>query len=626
MVITGILHTGTAGHRAGGAFYFIGKPVRVCYTIQQSLTERQTGSMPYYSDEIIEKVRSANDIVDIVSSYVKLQKRGANYVGLCPFHNEKTPSFSVSPSRQMFYCFGCGAGGDAFSFLRQYESYTFEEALKYLAERAGITLAQSEDDPQEARTRRDENSRLLEINKKTAEFYYHTLMSERGKRALEYFTGRGLSMDTIRHFGLGYSPTSPGTVYRMLKAEGYDDELLSKSGLVTIEEKGARDKFWNRAMFPIMDINNRVIGFGGRVMGDGEPKYLNSPETRLFDKSHTLYGLNYARRSRKDYFLLCEGYMDVITLHQAGFTNAVASLGTSLTEGHAGILKRYVKKVVLTYDSDGAGIKAARRAIPILREAGISARVLNMKPYKDPDEFIKALGAAEYEKRIAEAENSFIWDLDVLRRDYDMGDPEQKTAFERELRDRLTRFEDVLERENYIKVCADRFGIDFTNLKRSVNSVGSRGYKALDVRTGAESKKKTAADDGLTAAQRLVISYMAGNPAMIPVIHGYLETDEYTDGIYRDLAGRMYSLGEGKSPASLLDAYTDDPETEKEAVRAMNSPVDLDDQNAKNAAADAILRIKSAALERRMAQAVSAKDMQDVINLQARLKGMKIRL
>ena len=184
----------------------------------------------------------------------------------------------------------------------------------------------------------------------------------------------------------------------------------------------------------------------------------------------------------------------------------------------------------------------------------------------------------------------------------------------------------MLERENYIKVCADRFGIDFTNLKRSVNSVGSRGYKALDVRTGAESKKKTAADDGLTAAQRLVISYMAGNPAMIPVIHGYLETDEYTDGIYRDLAGRMYSLGEGKSPASLLDAYTDDPETEKEAVRAMNSPVDLDDQNAKNAAADAILRIKSAALERRMAQAVSAKDMQDVINLQARLKGMKIRL
>lgn len=318
--------------------------------------------------------------------------------------------------------------------------------------------------------------------------------------------------------------------------------------------------------------------------------------------------------------------MDVITLHQAGFTNAVASLGTSLTEGHAGILKRYVKKVVLTYDSDGAGIKAARRAIPILREAGISARVLNMKPYKDPDEFIKALGAAEYEKRIAEAENSFIWDLDVLRRDYDMGDPEQKTAFERELRDRLTRFEDVLERENYIKVCADRFGIDFTNLKRSVNSVGSRGYKASDVRTGAESKRKTAADDGLTAAQRLVISYMAGNPAMIPVIHGYLETDEYTDGIYRDLASRMYSLGEGKSPASLLDAYADDPETEKEAVRAMNSPVDLDDQNAKNAAADAILRIKSAALERRMAQAVSAKDMQDVINLQARLKGMKIRL
>ena len=581
--------------------------------------------MAFYSEEIIDKVRSANDIVDIVSSYVKLQRRGANYVGLCPFHNEKTPSFTVSASKQMFYCFGCGAGGNVFTFLKLYESYTFEESLKYLAERAGIALPQSTEDPKEVRERRDEISRLLEVNKKAAEFYYHELMSDKGRRALEYLTGRGLSMDTIKHFGLGYSPTASGTLYKLLKTDGYDDELLSKSGLVTIEEKGARDKFWNRAMFPIMDINNRVIGFGGRVMGDGEPKYLNSPETRLFDKSHTLYGLNYARRSRKDFFLLCEGYMDVITLHQAGYTNAVASLGTSLTEGHASIIRRYVKRVVLTYDSDGAGIKAARRAIPILRDAGISAKVINMKPYKDPDEFIKALGAQEYDKRISEAENAFIWDLSVLRRDYDMSDPEQKTAFEREVRNRLTQFTDVLERENYIKACADRFGIDFADLKRSVNSLGSRGYVGDGAQSrGTDRRKKP--DDGLTAAQRLIIAYMAQTPEAIPVIRGYLDESEYTEGIYRELAAKLYTMEQGRSPASLIDDYADDPEAQKEAVKAMNSPLEMQTEDLRQAAADAIIRVKQAALDATMSKAVSAQDMQDAINRQAQLKALKVML
>ena len=581
--------------------------------------------MAFYSEEIIDKVRSANDIVDIVSSYVKLQRRGANYVGLCPFHNEKTPSFTVSSSKQMFYCFGCGAGGNVFTFLKLYESYTFEESLKYLAERAGIALPQSTEDPKEVRERRDEISRLLEVNKKAAEFYYHTLMSDKGRRAMEYLTGRGLSMDTIKHFGLGYSPTASGTLYKLLKTDGYDDELLSKSGLVTIEEKGARDKFWNRAMFPIMDINNRVIGFGGRVMGDGEPKYLNSPETRLFDKSHTLYGLNYARRSRKDFFLLCEGYMDVITLHQAGYTNAVASLGTSLTEGHASIIRRYVKRVVLTYDSDGAGIKAARRAIPILRDAGISAKVINMKPYKDPDEFIKALGAQEYDKRISEAENAFIWDLSVLRRDYDMSDPEQKTAFEREVRNRLTHFTDVLERENYIKACADRFGIDFADLKRSVNSLGSRGYVGDSAQSRSTDRRKKP-DDGLTAAQRLIIAYMAQTPEAIPVIRGYLDENEYTEGIYRELAAKLYTMEQGRSPASLIDEYADDPEAQKEAVRAMNSPLEMQTQDLRQAAADAIIRVKQAALDTTMSNAVSAQDMQDAINRQAQLKALKVML
>ena len=319
----------------------------------------------YYSDDIIEEVRSRNDIVDVISTYVNLKRKGSSYFGLCPFHNEKTGSFSVSPGKQMYYCFGCGAGGNVISFIMQYENLTFPEAVQALAKRSGISLPEQEYTEAD-RKEKSLKDTLLEINKTAATHFFHLLRTPEGRIAYEYLHGkRKLSDETIRRFGLGYSSKRPGELYRFLKSRGYGDDMLKQSGLVTIEERGARDKFWNRAMFPIMDANSRVIGFGGRVMGDGEPKYLNSPETKLFDKSRNLYGLNYARSSRKDYFLLCEGYLDVISLHQAGFTNAVASLGTALTAQHCLMLKRYVKQVVLTYDSDGAGVNAARRAIPL---------------------------------------------------------------------------------------------------------------------------------------------------------------------------------------------------------------------------------------------------------------------
>ena len=310
--------------------------------------------MPYYSDELIEEVRSRNDIVDVVGGYVKLQKRGSTYFGLCPFHNEKTGSFSVTPSKQMYYCFGCGAGGNVFTFLMQYENFTFSEALQSLAERVGIDLPQQE--MSEAQKREaDRRTQLLEINKEAAKYFYRLLRSPRGENAYNYFKKRELSDETMKKFGLGYSDQYSNDLYRYLKSKGYSDDLLKDSGLISVNEaQGAHDKFWNRAMFPIMDIHNRVIAFGGRVMGDGEPKYLNSPETKIFDKSRNLYGLNIARTSRKEQILLGEGYMDVIALHQAGFDNAVASLGTSLTSGHANLLKRYTKEVYLTYDSDGA--------------------------------------------------------------------------------------------------------------------------------------------------------------------------------------------------------------------------------------------------------------------------------
>ena len=273
----------------------------------------------YYAEDLIEEIRSKNDIVDVISGYVRLQKKGSSYFGLCPFHNEKSPSFSVSPGKQMYYCFGCGAGGNVFTFLMEYENFTFQEAVKYLADRCGVELPEQEES-EEARKQADLKSQLLEIHKKAAKFYYYQLRQKGGQTAYQYLKGRALSDETIRKFGLGYSSKYNNALYQYLKREGYSDQLLKESGLLTMDERnGAYDKFWNRVMFPIMDSNHRVIGFGGRVMGDAKPKYLNSPETKIFDKSRNLYGLNFARSSRKPNMIICEGYMDVIALHQAGF-------------------------------------------------------------------------------------------------------------------------------------------------------------------------------------------------------------------------------------------------------------------------------------------------------------------
>ena len=429
----------------------------------------------YYAEDVIEEVRSRNDIVSVISEYVKLQRKGSSYFGLCPFHNEKSPSFSVSPDKQMYYCFGCGAGGNVFTFIQEYENYSFPEAMKFLAERAGITLPEKEYS-QEERRAQDLRTRILNVNKMAAKYYYYQLRTENGRQAMEYLKNRRLSDETIRSFGLGYSNKYSNDLYLYLKKQGVSDELLRESGLMNVDErKGMYDKFWNRVIFPIMDVNNRVIGFGGRVMGDGKPKYLNSPETAVFDKSRNLYGLNVARTARKKSMLVCEGYMDVISMHQAGFKNSVASLGTALTTQHASLLKRYTDEVILTYDSDGAGIKAALRAIPMLKAAGISTRVLHMNPYKDPDEFIKTLGPEVFQERMDQAENSFLFEISILERDFDMHDPEGKTGFYQAAARKLMEFDQELERENYIQAVAERYHISFDSLRKMVNREAMRG-------------------------------------------------------------------------------------------------------------------------------------------------------
>lgn len=522
----------------------------------------------YYPDEIIEEVRLKNDIVDVISGYVKLQKKGSSYFGLCPFHNEKSPSFSVSRQKQMYYCFGCGEGGNVFTFLMEYENYSFTEALKVLADRAGVDLPELEYS-KEAKAKADLKSTLLEINKLAAKYFYAQLKSPQGETAYTYLKNRKLSDETITAFGLGYSNKYSNDLYKYLKTKGYSDEMLVKAGLITVDEKhGAYDKFWNRVMFPIMDANNRVIGFGGRVMGDGKPKYLNSPETPVFDKSRNLYGLHRARTSRKPYFLLCEGYMDVIALHQAGFTNAVASLGTALTPGHASLIKRYVDEVYLTYDSDEAGTRAALRAVPILKEVGITARVIRMDPYKDPDEFIKNLGAEAFEERIGKARNGFMFGLEILEREYDMNTPEGKTAFMKEAAKRLTQFDEEIERSNYIEAVAKNYHVNPPDLRKLVNKVAVQTGLAKPVeRPRSTVNRDKDKEDGQLKSQRILLTWMIENENIFAQIKKYIGPEDFTEELYRTVAGFLYEQYDTNSvnPAQIMNHFTDEEEHRKVA-------------------------------------------------------------
>ena len=528
----------------------------------------------FYSEDLIEEVRMKNDIVDVISGYVRLQKKGNNYFGLCPFHNEKSPSFSVSRSKQMYHCFGCGAGGNVFTFIMEYENFSFLEALQFLADRAGVELPKMEYS-KEQKEKADLKTTLLEVNKVAAQYFYMQLMSPNGATGKEYLNKRGLGDDIIKSFGLGYSNKYSDDLYKFLRGRGYSEDIIRQAGLISTSEKnGVYDKFWNRVMFPIMDANNRVIGFGGRVMGDGKPKYLNSPETLIFDKSRNLYGLNRARQSRKPYFILCEGYMDVISLHKAGFTNAVASLGTAFTSGHASLIKRYVSTVYLTYDSDEAGTKAALRAVPILRSSGISAKVIKMDPYKDPDEFIKHAGAEAFEKRIEDAHNGFMFSIEVLSRQYDMYSPEGKTAFFNEAAAKLTEFEDEIERNNYTEAVARAYKVSFESLQKLVAKVAvlkGMATPAVKPESTVTEKKK---DDGRLHSQKLLLTWLIDEPGLYDSIKSHICPEDFTVDLYKTVAELLFKQFEDGdvNPAKILNHFMDGEE-HKEAASLFNTKI-----------------------------------------------------
>lgn len=584
----------------------------------------------FYPEEIIEEVRQRNDIVNVISTYVKLKKTGANYMGLCPFHSEKSPSFSVSGNKQMYHCFGCGVSGNVYTFVMEYENFTFPEAVKYLAEKAGIVLPETEYSS-EAKEQADFRNQLLEINKEAAKYFYVQLMSPQGRGALEYLQGRELTKETIIKFGLGYSNKYSNDLYQYLRSKGYKDSILMQSGLISQDEKqGAYDKFWNRVMYPIMDANSKVIGFGGRVMGEGKPKYLNSPETKVFDKSRNLYGLHLARTARGRTMILCEGYMDVIAMHQAGFSNAVASLGTAFTGLQANLLKRYADEALLLYDSDEAGIKATLRAIPILKDAGLIPKVVKLAPYKDPDEFIKAMGKDEFQKRLDEAMNSFYFEIEVLEKDYDFNDPEQKTRFFNEMAKKLLVFTEDLERNNYIEAMARKYSITYEDLRKLVHKYGitmpvTQESSIIDRKQ--RSKKK---EDGIQESQKILLTWLIEEVSLFDKIEGILSPEDFREEPYHKVAEMLFTQykEEGEViPAKIINSFTD-KEEQKEAASLFHSNLkeNMSLKEKEKAWNETVIRIKKESLDYQNRHATDISELQRIIKEQAMLQKLHISL
>lgn len=581
----------------------------------------------YYPQEIIDQVIAANDIVSVIGEHVHMKRSGSGYMGLCPFHSEKSPSFSVSPGKQVYHCFGCGESGNVVTFVMKYENATFQEALKILADRAGIKLPEAQYS-EESKKKNEQRDRLFAINKDAATYYFRLLRSPRGRRGMDYFRQRQLSDETLNRFGLGFADGADSDLVAYLRKRGYADEDILLSGVAAFDEKrGLHDKFWNRVMYPIMDVTNRVIGFGGRVMGDGKPKYLNSPETPIFDKSHNLYGLNLAKRSRCGYFILCEGYMDVIAMHQAGFSQAVASLGTSFTEGQAQILKRYVPTVLLSYDSDGAGVKAAMRNIGILHSAGLTGKVVDLRPYKDPDEFMKGAGKEEFQKRLDNAENSFLYQIRQVQTNYDLSDPAAQTRFYHEIARRLCEFDDEIERENYTKKMADLYFIPLETLRREVASYQmAGGAQTLQTRqlqrqkpvNLTEGKRRGKLEEAKRRNERLLLTWISDDPAVYLQLRPYLRAEDFAEGVYRTAAGRYFeildkrygdalqveagTLPEGSASPAAAVACFDGEEEQKEAAQLFETRMDgvQTKEEREKALKDVILSVKRNALEQSM--------------------------
>ncbi len=503
--------------------------------------------MPRLSDEFISEIKYRNDLGELAASYMQLKRRGRNLVGLCPFHGEKTPSFNIYTENGSFYCFGCGTGGDIITFVMKIENLDYMEAVKFLAERAGMTMPEDDYDDSMGKLR----TRIYEANREAARFFYGKLMSKEGAEGLRYLRSRGLADSTIRHFGLGFAPDERFSLGNHLRSRGFSEAEMIAANLVFKSRSGnsVLDRFYNRVMFPIIDVRGNVIAFGGRIMSDQKPKYLNTSDTPVFNKSANLFSLNNAKNSKSDSLILCEGYMDVISLNQAGFTNAVATLGTALTSDQASLMKRYCKEVILCYDADEAGQKATARAINILRGVGLPVRVISIPDGKDPDEFIRRhgdKGHAAFQNVLDSSGNDMDYRLQKLKTNFDMDSPQGKLDYLNEGVKLLCELDNPMERELYASKLSDDTGVSRDSILEQVKIGLRRKEKSRDKQrfskmqrdlSGRDDKVNPQRADNLrvTTAEENLITYLVKNPDKLTYIHEKVSPDDFFTDFNRKL-------------------------------------------------------------------------------------------
>lgn len=586
----------------------------------------------YYPEELIEEIRLRNDIVNIISEYIQLNKKGSSHFGLCPFHNEKTPSFSVSADKQIYHCFGCGAGGNVYTFIMEMENYAFLEAVKHLADKANITLPTPELS-EEAKKKLQHRQQLLEINRESAKYFYHQLYSNRGSAALQYLFNRKIEKDLYKRFGLGYSNITRHDLFKYLRSKNFDVEAISELGLIIPEKSGNGyfDRFWNRLMFPIFDVHNKVIGFGGRVLGDAEPKYLNSPESNIYNKRKHLYGLNIARTSKKSYALVVEGYMDVISLHQAGFDNAIAPLGTAFTPEQAMLLRRYFTDVVLAFDSDQAGIKATLRTIPILERNGLNVKVLTVVGYKDPDEFIKNKGSAAFEELVNKAVQGVLYDITMLRNQHDINQPDEKIKFIEAVTRRVLEIEDSVARDVYTEDIAKRFDISLNILKEQMKKViQNTGIVNYSNKAKKEVKaKKEDQEDSTDKIQSSILSLIIQYPSFFNVIKEYVEVDEFISPFYRKAAEYVYKQhekGNNIQLASIIALY-DEVGEQNRITNVLNPTIKFESQLLEEKAINELVKaLKQANIDYYSRTTTDINQLNKLIQMKRQLQSINISL
>lgn len=518
------------------------------------------------SDSFLQELKMKTDIEDVISTYVTLKRRGATLVGLCPFHNEKTPSFTVYPATQSFYCFGCGAGGDAITFLKKIENLDYLDAVKTLAQRAGLQMTQEGFDDSLSKRRR----RILEMNREAARFYHSVLLSPEGKVGYDYFIGRALSAATINHFGLGFAPNQWDALLKYMRAKGYQPAELVDAGLARKGQKGYYDNFRNRVMTPIIDVRGNVIAFGGRVLDDSKPKYINTGDTLVYKKTNELFALNFAKDSKEDALILCEGYMDVIAMHQAGFTNAVAGCGTALTTEQVRLISRYAKEVILTYDADEAGQKALQKAMTLFDQTDVKVRIPALVGGKDPDEIIRTYGRDKFKGMLEGASNETEFRLLALRRQYNLATTQGKIDFIGGALQILATLPPV-EQDLYVSRLSEELGVERQNMKVQLQDLvarqGNRREKREFKRIVQENMRKTARETMATDAS---LRKLRAEDRLISLLLRYPDcsrlckdfdpqwlTPGFTQRVFTLILQRLEN-GDGTELMDLRDRLTDD--------------------------------------------------------------------